>query len=61
MTAIQRQALAVMDEANAGAIRIGDRWIWREDIRTDEFAAILVVSAVTRQIRTGERVVDLRA
>ncbi len=46
MTEAQRQALKLMAERNAGAIFADGRWIWVNDIRNDEAAALAILGVL---------------
>jgi hypothetical protein len=50
MTEIQKQALKIMSDRNAGAVRpdSNDDWIQIEDIRQDEAKAAAVVAYYTK-------------
>ena len=43
MTTMQKQALKLMAVLNIGAVRIGEQWIWPEDVRQSEYVAASVV------------------
>lgn len=51
LTATQRRALGRMNEVNAGAVRVGKRWVWREDVRSD----VGVARGVLKTIQTMKR------
>ena len=46
MSAIQKQAMTILNRDNASAIKTAQGWIWKQDIRESEEAARAVLEMV---------------